>query len=69
MRSEKRWERNISRRHLNADFKKKNGYQRSTQLSREYGIYRQNYCGCVFSKRERVEQKKDQFLLAFSSQE
>ena len=39
--------------YLNSDFKKKNGYQRSTQLSREYGMYRQNYCGCVFSMRER----------------
>ena len=35
------------------DFKKKNGYKRSTELSREYGMYRQDYCGCVFSLRER----------------
>ncbi len=35
------------------DFKKKNGYKRSTELSREYGLYRQDYCGCVFSRRER----------------
>lgn len=33
------------------DFKKKGGYLRSIELSREYGLYRQNYCGCVFSKR------------------
>lgn len=39
-------------RFLNSDFKKRGGYQRSTELSREYGLYRQNYCGCVFSKRE-----------------
>lgn len=38
--------------YLFSDFKKKNGYQRSIELSREYGLYRQNYCGCVFSKRE-----------------
>lgn len=38
---------------LPSDFKKKNGYKRSTELSREYGLYRQDYCGCVFSKRER----------------
>lgn len=38
---------------LPSDFKKKNGYRRSTQLSAEYGLYRQNYCGCVYSKRER----------------
>ncbi len=37
---------------LYSDFKKRNGYLRSTQLSKEYGLYRQNYCGCKFSKRE-----------------
>ena len=37
---------------LPSDFKKKNGYRRSTELSREYGLYRQDYCGCVYSKRE-----------------
>lgn len=42
-------------RYLFSDFKKKGGYQRSTELSREYGIYRQNYCGCVFSKKEMDE--------------
>lgn len=36
--------------YLFADFKKKNGYKRSIELSEEYGLYRQNYCGCVFSK-------------------
>ena len=35
---------------LPSDFKKKGGYLRSIELSREYGLYRQNYCGCVFSK-------------------
>lgn len=34
---------------LPGDFKKKNGYLRSIQLSKEYGLYRQNYCGCKFS--------------------
>ena len=38
---------------LFSDFKKRNGYKRSCELSREYGLYRQDYCGCVFSKRER----------------
>ena len=37
---------------LPSDFKKKGGFLRSTQLSQEYGLYRQNYCGCVFSKRD-----------------
>lgn len=44
-------------RHLPSDFKKKNGYKRSVELSKEYEIYRQDYCGCVFSKREREKQK------------
>lgn len=38
-------------KHLPSDFKKRNGYKRSTELSKEYGLYRQNYCGCVFSVR------------------
>ncbi len=45
-------------RYLYSDFKKKNGYKRSTELSREYGMYRQNYCGCVYSYRERHGQEK-----------
>ena len=36
--------------YLPSDFKKKNGYKRSVELSAQYGLYRQNYCGCVFSK-------------------
>ncbi len=38
---------------LPSDFKKKNGYKRSIELSAEYGLYRQNYCGCVYSKKGR----------------
>ncbi len=44
-------------KHLPSDFKKKGGYQRSIILSKEHGLYRQDYCGCVFSRRERQEQK------------
>ena len=44
--------------HLPSDFKKKNGYRRSVELSHEYGLYRQNYCGCVFSKREAVKREQ-----------
>lgn len=40
---------------LPSDFKKRNGYKRSVELSAEYGLYRQNYCGCVFSKAEAVK--------------
>lgn len=39
--------------YLESDFKKKNGYKRSVELSKEYGLYRQDYCGCVYSKQER----------------
>lgn len=39
-------------KYLMADFKKKNGYLRSLQLSKEYGLYRQDYCGCLYSKRD-----------------
>lgn len=38
--------------YLLSDFKKKNGYKRSIVLSNEYNLYRQNYCGCVFSKND-----------------
>lgn len=41
-------------RYLVSDFKKKGGYQKSIQYSREYCLYRQNYCGCIFSKRNQV---------------
>jgi predicted adenine nucleotide alpha hydrolase (AANH) superfamily ATPase len=37
---------------LDMDFKKKAGFQRSIQMSKEYELYRQNYCGCEFSKWE-----------------
>jgi predicted adenine nucleotide alpha hydrolase (AANH) superfamily ATPase len=36
-----------------ADFKKNNGYRKSVEISRERGFYRQNYCGCIYSKMER----------------
>ena len=51
-------ERKYGVRHLPSDFKKKGGYQRSILLSREHGLYRQDYCGCVFSKAEREEKKR-----------
>lgn len=40
---------------LPSDFKKREGYKRSIQLSREYSLYRQNFCGCVFSKNQQGE--------------
>lgn len=36
--------------YLPSDFKKKNGYKRSIELSKEYNLYRQNYCGCIYSR-------------------
>lgn len=43
---------------LPSDFKKRGGYLRSVQLSGEYGLYRQDFCGCVFSKREREARRQ-----------
>lgn len=37
--------------YLPTDFKKRNGYKRSIELSHEYNLYRQNYCGCTYSRR------------------
>ena len=44
-------------KYLPSDFKKNNGYKRSVELSARYQMYRQDYCGCIFSKREREEAK------------
>ena len=48
-------EKEISIPFLVADFKKRGGFKRSIELSKQYGLYRQNYCGCVYSKRARLE--------------
>ena len=47
---------------LPSDFKKKGGYQRSVELSKEYYLYRQDYCGCIFSKREMEERRMEKHL-------
>lgn len=44
--------------YLVSDFKKKNGFLRSAELSREYGLYRQDYCGCIFSRQEREARRQ-----------
>ncbi len=59
-------------RYLQSDFKKKNGYKRSIELSKEYGLYRQDYCGCEFSYRDRQQKdtslfKKSQGLFQFGA--
>ena len=46
-------------KYLFSDFKKKEGYKRSCTLSAEYGLYRQDFCGCVFSKMEREAAKEN----------
>jgi len=46
-------------KYLISDFKKKEGYKRSIELSRQYEMYRQDYCGCVFSLRSRQNEKKE----------
>lgn len=43
--------------YLYSDFKKENGYLRSVRLSEEYRLYRQDYCGCIFSMEERRDRK------------
>ena len=44
---------------LVSDFKKKNGYKRSIELSAQYDLYRQDYCGCIYSKQEREKCKAE----------
>ena len=44
---------------LFSDFKKKNGYRRSIELSKEFCLYRQDYCGCVFSRAERDRKRAE----------
>ena len=46
-------------KNLCSEFKKKEGYKRSIELAKKYNLYRQNYCGCIFSKNEREEYEKN----------
>ena len=50
---------NYNSTYLYSDFKKKNGYKRSIELSKEFDLYRQDYCGCVYSKRDYLERIKN----------
>lgn len=43
---------------ISADFKKKGGYQRAIELSKEWGLYRQHYCGCIYSLEEKYKKEK-----------
>lgn len=49
-------EKEYSISYLPSDFKKKNGYKRSIELSKEYNLYRQDYCGCVYSKKNKCQE-------------
>ena len=44
-------------KHLTSDFKKNDGYKRSIELSKEHNLYRQNYCGCIYSKPASTDSK------------
>ncbi len=57
-----RLEKEYGVKYLVSDFKKKGGYQKSIQYSREYNLYRQDYCGCIFSKKEREQEKTARIL-------
>lgn len=43
-------------KYLVSDFKKNNGYKHSIELSKEYGLYRQNYCGCIYSRKSDISE-------------
>ena len=46
-------------KYLYSDFKKHDGYKKSIELSREYNLYRQDYCGCIYSKEARENEKRN----------
>lgn len=54
-------EKNLGVNYLVSDFKKKNGYKRSIELSHEFNLYRQNYCGCKYSKEfyDKLQKEKE----------
>ena len=52
-------ERKYNVNYLYADFKKKNGYKRSIELSKIYNLYRQDYCGCVYSKKRKEDSNEE----------
>ena len=54
----KKLEEEYSVQYLYSDFKKKDGYKSSIRLSSEYNLYRQDYCGCIFSKKQREQEKQ-----------
>ena len=51
----KKYEEKYGVKWLYSDFKKENGYKKSIELSKQYGLYRQDYCGCKYSVRNKIE--------------
>ena len=49
-------------KYLVSDFKKKEGYKHSIELAKEYNLYRQDYCGCIYSKHQREQEKANKKL-------
>ena len=51
-------------KYLASDFKKRDGYKKSIELSKKYNLYRQDYCGCIYSKRDRdkIKNQKEEYL-------
>lgn len=49
-------ENELNIKYLYSDFKKKNGYKRSIELSKIYNLYRQDYCGCIYSKQNKIRE-------------
>ncbi len=49
-------EKELNIKYLYSDFKKKNGYKRSIELSKIYNLYRQDYCGCIYSRQNRIKE-------------
>ncbi len=52
----KELEKTYQTQYLYSDFKKKNGYKRSIELSKQYQLYRQNYCGCIYSQKKQIQE-------------
>jgi predicted adenine nucleotide alpha hydrolase (AANH) superfamily ATPase len=49
-------------RFMTANFKKKNGFLRSAELSKQWGIYKQRYCGCIYSKEEMLKKNEEKII-------
>ena len=64
-----RLEKQYGVKYLESDFKKKNGYKQSIELSHKYGLYRQDYCGCIYSKQEHIQKLKEKQTINENNEE